>query len=83
MMDEPKDPLAIAIGLGVSGASLSGAIAVQLWRQGLLPDDVCADFERRIRQMSRDFADAGMENAAAQMSAVADEMAGRPAAKGH
>ncbi len=77
-MDEQKDPLAVAIGIGVAGASLAGGLVLLLWRQGLLPDDACADFERKLRQMARDFEAVGAENSAAQMWTAANLLGKRP-----
>lgn len=77
-MEEQKDPVAIAIGIGVSGATLAGGLALLLWRQGLLPDDASSDFEKKLRQMARDLESVGAESAAAQMWTAANLLGKRP-----
>jgi hypothetical protein len=76
--DDQKDPLAVALAIGVSGATLAGGLVLLLWRQGLLPDDASADFEKKLRQMARDFEGIDMENAASQMWAAANLLGKRP-----
>jgi hypothetical protein len=75
--DQP-DPVARAIALGVSGSTLAGGLVLLLWRQGLLPDDATADFEKRLRHLAREFEALGVESAASQMWTAANLLGRRP-----
>lgn len=72
MQEEEQDPLRIVTRLAASAASLAGGLTLQLWQHGLLDDDARSDFERKLREMARDFEAGGAEQGASQLWTAAN-----------
>lgn len=72
------DPLTTATALAAQAASLSGSLALLLWRQGLMPDDAAGEFAAKLRQMAERFEAAGADNPASQLWTAANLLERRP-----
>lgn len=81
MEAQKPDMLDVALRLAASAASLSGALTLQMWQQGLLPDDVRAEFEQKLREMARDFEVGGADQGASQLWTAANLLR-KPSPKG-
>ena len=69
-----------ATALAAQAASLSGALTLLLWRQGLLPNDVADEFAEKLRDMARQFESGDADGPAAQLWTAANLLGRRPPA---
>lgn len=62
----------VALKLAAGAASLSGGLALLLWRQGLIPEGSADEFATKLQQIAQDFEDAGADGPASQLWTAAN-----------